>query len=185
MIGLSLGERRGSHACSATTTLFSHPSERASKSRGTHLPRDLYGTFMATIFPLLASFICRSAGRSSVGRWAGGSVSRHSLPTSLPPSFPPTVPLFRPSVLPPVIRQSIGVLPPFVLSLSPERTHILFGRQAGRPSDVQRRRRRTCGRPTAGHRGAGGRGSRGRTSGGRAGAAGHGQTGAGDTTFLG
>ena len=164
-------------------------SERASKSRGTHLPRDLYGTFMATIFPLLASFICRSAGRSvAVGRCAGGSVATRSQLSSLPPFFPPTVPLFRPSVLPPVIRQSIGVLPPFVLSLSlsPERTHILFGRQAGRPSDVQRRRRRrTCGRPTAGHRGAGGRGSRGRTGGGRAGAAGHGQTGAGDTTFLG
>ena len=101
------------------------------------MPRDLYGTFMATIFPLLASFICRSAGRSSVGRWAGGSVSRHSLPTSLPPSlppsFPPTVPLFRPSVLPPVIRQSIGVLPPFVLSLSGANTHPLW--PSSRPTE--------------------------------------------------
>ena len=142
--------------------------------------RDVYGND----FPA-PRLVHLSLGRPVVGRSMGRWVGQSPLAPNFPPSFPPTVPLFRPSVLPPVIRQSIGVLPPFVLSLSPERTHILFGRQAGRPSDVQRRRRRTYGRPTAGHRGAGGRGSRGRTGGGRAGAAGHGQTGAGDTTFLG
>ena len=160
---------------------------RGQASRGGPICREIFTGRLWQRFSRSSprSFVARPAGRS-MGRWVGQSPLAPNFPPSLPPSFPPTVPLFRPSVLlPPVIRQSIGVLPPFVLSLSPERTHILFGRQAGRPSDVQRRRRRTCGRPTAGHRGAGGRGSRGRTGGGRAGAAGHGQTGAGDTTFLG
>ena len=103
--------------------------------RRTHLPGDLYVTFMATIFPLVR-FIRR--------------VGRHSL------ALPPAVPLRRsvrlyvsklgsPSVRPSVLFRA-NTHPPWPSSSRPS------GRR-----DVQRR---TCGRPLAGGRTDGRGGSR-------------------------
>ena len=173
MIGLSLGERRGSHACSATTTLFSHPSARASKSkRGGPICREIFTGRLWQRFSRSSprSFVARPAGRRSVDGPVGRSVATRSpqLPSFLPSRFPPTVPLFRPSVLPPVIRQSIGVLPPFVLSLSlrSEHTSSLAVKQAdramcrggGHADDRPRATEERAGAARAGGPAAGGRG---------------------------
>ena len=93
---------------------------RGQASRGGPICREIFTGRLWQRFSRSSprSFVARPAGRRSVDGPVGRSVATRSQLPSLPPSFPPTVPLFRPSVLPPVIRQSIGVLPPFVLSLS-------------------------------------------------------------------
>ena len=104
--------------------------------RRTHLPGDLYVTFMATIFPLVR-FIRR--------------VGRHSL------ALPPAVPLRR------SVRLYVSKLgSPSVRPSSSERIHILLGRrQAGRAADTMCRgghaddRWRAAGRTGAGAAGHG------------------------------
>ena len=109
------------------------------------MPGDLYGTFMATIFPLLAPFIRRSVGR----------VDRHSLAPL--PSRQPCHCVRRPSVC---LSVSNSAVRPRLASsvLLRANTHPLWpspsssssSSSSSRPSDVQRR---TCGRATAGGRG--------------------------------
>ena len=143
---------------------------QASRSRGGPICREIFTGRLWQRFSRSSprSFVARPAGRRSVDGPVGRSVATRSQLPSLPPSLPPTVPLFLPSVLPPVIRQSIGVLPPFVLSLSlrSEHTSSLAVKQAdramcrggGHADDRPRATEERAGAARAGGPAAGGRG---------------------------